>query len=90
VVGVPGRIVFREGRKEDEKVDLEHGQLPDPEAKAIACLFDQVRALENKVRELTEEQERLKSRSTNIAPEEKTSDATVDQSPVRRSGHGES
>jgi serine O-acetyltransferase len=90
VVGVPGRVVFREGRKEDEsKHDLEHGQLPDPEAKAIACLFDQVRALENKVRELTEEQEKLKSRLANAAPEEKISDATVDQSPIRRTGHGE-
>ncbi|BCR05363.1 serine acetyltransferase [Desulfuromonas versatilis] len=61
VVGVPGRVVLAGGKKVDEpKADLEHGQLPDPEAKAISCLFDQIRALERKVRQLTEEQERLR------------------------------
>ncbi len=61
VVGVPGRIVLTAGKKVPEtKADLDHGQLPDPEAKAISCLFDQIRALERKVRQLTEEQERLR------------------------------
>lgn len=54
VVGVPGRIVMTEGQKPEERTDLEHGKLPDPEAKAIACLFDQIRALERKVQTLTE------------------------------------
>lgn len=54
VVGVPGRIVMTEGQKPEERTDLEHGKLPDPEAKAIACLFDQIRALERKVAALTE------------------------------------
>lgn len=54
VVGVPGRIVMTEGQKPEERTDLEHGKLPDPEAKAIACLFDQIRALERKVQALTE------------------------------------
>ncbi len=61
VVGVPGRIVFSDGLSEEKKPDLEHGRLPDPEAKAISCLFDQIRALERKVSELTEEQERLRA-----------------------------
>jgi serine O-acetyltransferase len=56
VVGVPGRIVMTEGQKPEERTDLEHGKLPDPEAKAIACLFDQIRALERKVAALTEPQ----------------------------------
>lgn len=59
VVGIPGKVVISAGHKES-RVDLEHGKLPDPEAKAIECLFDQVRALEKKVKELTAEQERLK------------------------------
>jgi len=42
VVGVPGRMVMTAERPV-EKTDLEHGRLPDPEAKAIACLFDQIR-----------------------------------------------
>lgn len=60
VVGIPGKIVMSEGKASEPKVDLEHGQLPDPEAKAISCLFDQIRALEKKVKLLTQEQERLK------------------------------
>ncbi|MCK4535685.1 MAG: serine O-acetyltransferase [Desulfuromonadales bacterium] len=55
VVGIPGRVVFQAGAKlEDERPDLEHGQLPDPEAKAISCLFEQIRTLEKKVQDLTE------------------------------------
>ncbi len=55
VVGIPGRVVVQAGSKiEDERPDLEHGQLPDPEAKAIACLFEQIRTLEKKVQALTE------------------------------------
>lgn len=61
VVGVPGRVVMSGGEKKEERVDLEHGRLPDPEAKAISCMFDQIRALENKVAQLTEEQTRLRS-----------------------------
>jgi serine O-acetyltransferase len=58
VVGVPGRVVMTEGQAKEERADLEHGRLPDPEAKAISCLFDQIRALERKVQELTEAQNR--------------------------------
>jgi serine O-acetyltransferase len=62
VVGIPGRIVIQAGAKvEDERPDLEHGQLPDPEAKAMACLFEQVRTLEKKVQALTEKLEEQQS-----------------------------
>jgi len=47
VVGIPGRVVMAT-EKPSDKVDLEHGKLPDPEAKAISCLFDQIRELEKK------------------------------------------
>ncbi len=53
VVGIPGRAVMEEKKAEDARPDLEHGKLPDPEAKAIECLFDQIRALEKKVQDLT-------------------------------------
>jgi serine O-acetyltransferase len=53
VVGIPGRVVMQEEKAAESRPDLEHGKLPDPEAKAIACLFDQIRTLEGKVRELT-------------------------------------
>jgi serine O-acetyltransferase len=55
VVGIPGRVVLQEEpRAEELRPDLEHGKLPDPEAKAISCLFDQIRALEKKVELLTD------------------------------------
>lgn len=88
VVGVPGRVVVADGRKSESRADLEHGKLPDPEAKAIECLFEQIRTLEKRVVELTEEQTRLKERLATTEQEKR--DAAIDQSPVRRAGHGES
>ena len=68
VVGIPGKTVLAEPEKQEERrPDLEHGKLPDPEAKAIACLFDQIRALEEKVKELTDEQQRLRAQLVNTA-----------------------
>ncbi|MBI1920853.1 MAG: serine O-acetyltransferase [Geobacter sp.] len=61
VVGIPGRIVMMADTPL-EKADVEHGKLPDPEAKAISCLFDQIRELERKLNALTAEHEALKKR----------------------------
>lgn len=53
VVGIPGKVVVSEERiGKEEKADLEHGQLPDPQAKAIECLFEQIRHLEDEVAQL--------------------------------------
>jgi serine O-acetyltransferase len=43
-------------------MDLEHGNMPDPEAKAISCLFEQIRELERKLAALAGEHEDLKKR----------------------------
>ena len=59
VVGIPGRVVMATEKPAD-RMDLEHGKLPDPEAKAIACLFDQIRELERKYDTLASEHETLK------------------------------
>ena len=61
VVGIPGRVVMTE-EKPPEKPDLEHGNMPDPEAKAISCLFDQIRELDRKFLLLQKENEELKKR----------------------------
>ncbi len=61
VVGIPGRVVMAT-EKPSEKLDLEHGKLPDPEAKAISCLFDQLRELERKYNQLAVEHSELKKR----------------------------
>lgn len=49
VVGVPGRIVSRTGRG----CPLEHGKLPDPEAKIIRSLLDRIESLEQKIQNLS-------------------------------------
>jgi serine O-acetyltransferase len=59
-VGIPGRVVMAT-EKISERMDLEHGNLPDPEAKAISCLFDQIRELERKFATLAAEHESLKN-----------------------------
>jgi serine O-acetyltransferase len=64
VVGVPARMVMT-AEKPSEKTDLQHGRLPDPEAKAISCLFDQLRELERKYQELAADHEALKKRVSN-------------------------
>ncbi len=50
VVGVPGRVVHRRNGSVKERLDS--SALPDPEARAISCLFDQIKELENKVKTL--------------------------------------
>jgi serine O-acetyltransferase len=61
VVGIPGRVVMAT-EKPQLRMDLEHGRMPDPEAKAISCLFDQIRELERKYNVLAAEHELLKNR----------------------------
>jgi serine O-acetyltransferase len=61
VVGIPGRVVMTT-EKPQERMDLEHGKMPDPEAKAISCLFDQIRELERKYNVLAADHELLKNR----------------------------
>ncbi len=58
VVGVPGRMVVSGDKPSG--VDLQHGNLPDPVAKAVSCMMDQIHNLEARVRELTAEQAELK------------------------------
>ncbi len=60
VVGIPGRIVMSGERRVG--VDLEHDKLPDPVAKAVSCVFDQIQRLEVQVEELQDEQKRLKDK----------------------------
>jgi serine O-acetyltransferase len=51
VVGVPGRVVWRQGRRVAAG-DLEHGDLPDPVADSLAALQRQVARLEERVADL--------------------------------------
>jgi len=51
VVGIPGRVVYREGNVYNDPTGV--GGTPDPEGKAITCLTEQIFALEKRVEELT-------------------------------------
>ncbi|WP_009547284.1 serine O-acetyltransferase [Crocosphaera subtropica] len=66
VVGIPGRIVYQSGVRVNP---LEHGNLPDSEAKVIRLLLDRIDALEQQVQALQEdklkEQELVASRVPN-------------------------
>ena len=70
VVGVPGKVVFRDGERvarADDDIDLHHDQLPDPVAEMMLCLQTNIERLEQRVREL----EKL-SGSESAGPDETT------------------
>ncbi len=46
VVGVPGRVTYRDGRRVSEQIDLDMTDLPDPLAKAIEQLVERIQGLE--------------------------------------------
>ncbi|MDN5293470.1 MAG: serine O-acetyltransferase [Eubacteriales bacterium] len=57
VVGVPGKIVIRDGRKVadvdlEDKIDLHHEDLPDPVAEMMLCMQRKIARLERRIIEL--------------------------------------
>ncbi|MBY8993623.1 MAG: serine O-acetyltransferase [Candidatus Heimdallarchaeota archaeon] len=48
VVGVPGRVVQREADEKPMKVDLTHGQLPDPIIQYLEQMEERIKQLEKK------------------------------------------
>jgi len=60
VVGIPGRVVQHSGENLVERIDLDHHDLPDPEAKAINYLGDKVRELERELHQLRQEVRRTR------------------------------
>jgi len=58
VVGIPGRVVFREGNVYSDPAGV--GGTPDPEGKAIRCLTEQILSLEKRVEGMTKEIESMK------------------------------
>jgi serine O-acetyltransferase len=57
VVGVPGRIVVRDGKKVPT-IDLEHADLPDPVAEMFDCFHRRLDRLENKLHDLEHQLEK--------------------------------
>src|SRR3989304_2056157 len=56
VVGIPGRVVYREGNVYNDRTGL--AGTPDPEGKGITCLTEQIFALEPKLEGLTKRRAR--------------------------------
>jgi len=63
VVGIPGRVVIREGHIYSDPEGV--GGTPDPEGNAIRCLTEQVTALGKQIGLLTTEIESLKTKNQN-------------------------
>jgi serine O-acetyltransferase len=49
VVGVPGRVTYRDGRRVEGQIDLNQTDLPDPVARAIESLVERIRLLEHEI-----------------------------------------
>ena len=65
VVGIPGRVVEGEGVQRDPQarlIDLDHGRMPDPVAKAIGNLVEYIQKLERRIDELSTRREGLEQR----------------------------
>jgi serine O-acetyltransferase len=56
VVGIPGRVVYREGAKVNP---LDHARLPDSEAQAIRYLMDRIESLELELKAIRQGSETL-------------------------------
>jgi len=64
VVGIPGKIVQtgdQQARQEKMRPDLEHGQLPDPQAQLITDLATQVKALKHQLAVMRNQQQELRN-----------------------------
>ncbi|OGK78747.1 MAG: serine O-acetyltransferase [Candidatus Rokubacteria bacterium GWC2_70_16] len=52
VVGVPGRVTYRNGQRVKGEIDLDQVDLPDPLARTVESLLDRIHALEVEVEAL--------------------------------------
>src|SRR2546425_464749 len=52
VVGIPGKVIYRDGNRIAPAIDLEHTDLPDPVSKAIEQLLDRIHGVEAEVEAL--------------------------------------
>ena len=52
VVGVPGRVTYKDGQRVADEVDLNQTDLPDPVARALDQLVERIRGLEAEVETL--------------------------------------
>lgn len=61
VVGIPGKVIYRDGKRVEASIDLEHTDLPDPLAKTIEQLLDRIHGLESEVDSLKKRLEEVRA-----------------------------
>jgi len=59
VVGIPGRVTYRDGKRIEELIGLDPHDLPDPVLQAIHCILDRMQDLEKKIEEVKGERTSL-------------------------------
>ncbi len=55
VVGVPGQVIYRDGKRVAPSIDLEMTDMPNPAEKAIRCVLERLQELEKEVETLKKE-----------------------------------
>jgi serine O-acetyltransferase len=55
VVGVPGQVIYRDGKRVSPSIDLEMTDMPNPAEKAIRCVLERLQELEKEVETLKKE-----------------------------------
>jgi serine O-acetyltransferase len=55
VVGVPGQVIYRDGKRVPPSINLEMTDLPNPAEKAIRCVLERLQELEKEVETLKKE-----------------------------------
>ncbi len=63
VVGVPGRVTHKDGRRVHEGIDLNMTDLPDPVARALQCVLERLQTMEDEVARLKRELDRAQAHS---------------------------
>lgn len=69
VVGIPGKVVWHEGKKvgsasgDNDGIDLEHSDLPDPMEEMMICMQRHIQRLEKRVVELEKERKNRDTKS---------------------------
>jgi serine O-acetyltransferase len=59
VVGVPGRVTYKDGQRVTDEIDLNQTDLPDPVSRAIEGLVERLRGLEAEVESLRKSVDRV-------------------------------
>jgi serine O-acetyltransferase len=67
IVGIPGKVIEGESARHDV-MELEHGRLPDPVARAMTTMVEKLNELTVRMAELEERQDCLEEQAPGSAP----------------------